>query len=180
MIVLVTGNPDKLKELQQVFPASLALDSRQLDLDEIQSLDLHAIVQHKLRQAYAILQQPVIVEDVAAELEMLKGLPGPFIKFFQQRLGGDALYRLGGEGATARIVCTMGYYDGHHEIIVDGVVQGTVTAPRGRGGFGFDICVVPDGYDLTFAEMPERTKNKLSHRYRAAVQMADRLETLLQ
>lgn len=176
---IVTGNENKKKELQKVFPADVVLDFVQLDLDEIQSLDSHEIIRHKLREAYRNIKEPVIVEDVSAELENLNGLPGPFMKFFEQRLGADALYKLSYEGAKVRIVCTMGYFDGNREIIVDGFVSGTITAPRGGSGFGFDPVVVPDGYDKTYAELGDVIKNSISHRYRAAVLMADRLRGVL-
>lgn len=177
MIHLVTGNPNKLKELQSIFPSELALGSVKLDLDEIQSLDPHEIARHKLRQAYEILRQPVIVEDVSAGLESMGGLPGPFVKFFQQVMGSDALYRLGGEGTRVKIICTMGYFDGKKEIIVDGIVEGTLTEPGGEGGFGFDVCVIPDGFAQTFAEMDDDLKNRQSHRYRAAVLLLEALRS---
>lgn len=176
-ITLVTGNPNKLTELKAVFPASLNLTSQKLELDEIQSLNLHDIIRHKLHQAYATLQVPVIVEDVSAELEKLNGLPGPFIKFFEERLGRGALHTLAGE-TKANIICTMGYYDGKEEIIVDGILGGTIVAPRDGEGWGFDFVLVPDGFDQTFSEMGPEIKNTLSHRYKAAALMAEKLTNI--
>jgi inosine triphosphate pyrophosphatase len=170
-ITLVTGNPHKLTELQKVFPPSLQLTSRKLDLDEIQSLDLHEIVRHKLHQAYAHIKAPVIVEDVSAQLEKLNGLPGPFVKFFEQQLGKGALHTLAGEGRIT-VVCAMGYYDGTTEHIVDGVLEGRVVAPRDGEGFGFDYVIIPDGYDKTMSELGLETKNRISHRSQAAAQLA--------
>ena len=178
-IYLVTGNPNKLRELQAVFPAGLGLEAVKIDLDEIQSLDPHKIVSHKLQQAYKHLGKPVIVEDVSAELDNLNGLPGPFVKFFEQKLGQDALYKLGGEGARVKIICTMGFYDGAQEIIVDGILSGTITAPRGNDGFGFDSVVVPDGYEKTLAELGQSVKNTFSHRYNATMQLAAELKKVL-
>lgn len=166
-ITLVTGNTHKVVELQAIFPPSLNLTAHKLDLDEIQSLDLHAIVSHKAKQAYEILGSPVIVEDVSAELEKLNGLPGPFVKFFEERLGKGALYKLAGEG-RAKIACTMAYFDGEHQYIVDGVVEGSVVAPREGEGFGFDFVFVPEGYDQTLSELGLGIKNKVSHRAKAA------------
>lgn len=172
---LVTGNPHKLSELQAIFPAAMQLASQKLDLDEIQSLDLHTIVSHKLHQAYQALQSPVIVEDVSAELAKLNGLPGPFVKFFEQQLGKGALYLLAGEGRI-KIICCMGFYDGQREIIVDGIIEGRVVAPRGSQGFGFDFVVIPDGYDHTLSELGPEVKNSMSHRARAAEALAVELQ----
>jgi XTP/dITP diphosphohydrolase len=50
----------------------------------------------------------------------------------------------------------------------EGVCEGTITtSPRGDGGFGYDPLFQPDGYDLTFAEMPPNVKNEISHRRKA-------------
>lgn len=45
MIYVVTGNANKLPELRQIFPDYIELEVKKLDFDEIQSLDLHEIVQ---------------------------------------------------------------------------------------------------------------------------------------
>ena len=93
MITFITGNVKKLAELKAVLPRDLDITHQQVDLDEIQSLDLHEIISYKLRQAYAAVNGPVMVEDISAELASLNGLPGPFIKFFHQKLGEQALYK---------------------------------------------------------------------------------------
>ncbi|MFZ1258814.1 MAG: non-canonical purine NTP pyrophosphatase [Candidatus Saccharimonas sp.] len=167
MITLITGNPDKLTELRRILPPELTLAHKALDVDEIQSLSMHEIIEHKLAQAHAIVGGPVMVEDVSAELASLNGLPGPFIKFFMKRLGNDALYRLGAANDRVTITCSMGYYDGIKRIIVDGVMTGTVVAPRGENGFGFDATIVPDGYTQTIAELSSDKKDALSHRRKA-------------
>lgn len=174
---LVTGNPHKLSELQSVFPPDSSLRSVKLDLDEIQTLDLHEIVRHKLRHAFSVVKGPVIIEDVSAELAALNGLPGPFIKFFEERLGKGALHTLAGEGRV-KIICAMGYYDGKQEIIVDGVLEGRIVAPRDGEGFGFDFVLIPDGYDKTMSELGLDVKNTISHRYKAAEQLAGQLKRL--
>jgi XTP/dITP diphosphohydrolase len=56
--------------------------------------------------------------------------------------------------------------------IFEGVVEGKIIeSPRGSGGFGYDPIFVPNGFDQTFAELPEETKNQISHRARAVNQM---------
>lgn len=178
MIYFITGNPHKLKELQAILPGKVTVQHKKLDLTEIQSMDPHEIVSHKLREAYAAVNAPVMVEDVSAGLASLGGLPGPFIKFFGERLGHDALYKLAPDDRVT-ITCTMGYYDGSEEIIVDGVVHGRTVAPRGNNGFGFDSCIILDGQTQTSAELSPDAKNQLSHRHAAielmAAALADKL-----
>lgn len=158
-----------------IAPASWHLTSEKIDLDEIQSLDSQAILEHKLRQAYQTVNKPVIVEDVSAELASLNGLPGPFIKFFEERLGRGALYTLSKVvNDTVTIRCTAGFFDGQDFIFGEGLIEGTVTAPRGDNGFGFDCVVVPAGQTVqagdlprTMAEMSADEKNAVSHRAKA-------------
>lgn len=171
-ITLVTGNANKLRELQAIAPAGLKFANQQVDLPEIQSLDLRAIVEDKARRAYQVVGGPVIVEDVSAELDCLQGLPGPFIKFFHERLGNDALFRLS-DNTNNRLTirCNAAYYDGQRLLIGEGIVTGKAVEPRGSNGFGFDGVFMPDRQDdtpadgqRTVGEMSEDEKNAISHR----------------
>lgn len=174
-IYLVTGNPNKLREWQQIVPAAMKLESVDVDLIEIQSSEPKEIVADKLRRAYEHVGKPVIVEDVDAGLDKLGGLPGPFIKFFNEKLGKDALYQLAGrEGEPATVACTAGYYDGEKMVIVRGEVRGTVVAPRGDS-FGFDVVFVPEGETQTYGEMDADKKNSLSHRQKAIRLLVEKL-----
>lgn len=49
--------------------------------------------------------------------------------------------------------------------IFDGACEGQIIpVPRGAHGFGYDPLFVPDGFNETFAELGEETKNRISHR----------------
>lgn len=174
-IYLVTGNQHKLKEWQAMMPDTIQLESVDVDLPEIQSDDATEIVTDKAKRAYEIVGKPVVVEDVEAGLEKLNGLPGPLIKFFNAKLGKDALYKLAGkEGEKATVACTIAYYDGNETLVVRGEVNGTVVAPRGDA-FGFDIVFVPEGETQTYAEMGPEKKNKISHRSEAIRKFVEKI-----
>lgn len=150
-----------------------------LDLTEIQSLDLEEVVKDKLQRAYEQLKAPVIVDDVSAGLDDLEGLPGTFIKFFNQKLGGDALYKLAGQKeAPVTVRCIAAYYDGKTMLLGNGEIHGTVVTPHGSNGFGFDVCIVPDGETRTMAEMTEQEKMQVSHRGHAFRDLLKQLQTL--
>ena len=44
-------------------------------------------------------------------------------------------------------------------------MRGTLTrSPRGEGGFGYDPIFVPEGFEVTTAQMSAQQKNAISHR----------------
>lgn len=164
-IFLVTGNVHKLEEWRRQLPSDIEINSIDIDLPEIQSIDPEEIVADKAKRAYEAAGKPVVVEDVSAGLEKLNGLPGPFVKFFIKRLGEDALFQLAGEeGQPASVSCSVAYYDGDTLLTVRGDIKGTVVKSRGDNGFGFDKTFVPDGQTLSYAEMSEEQKDGVSHR----------------
>ncbi len=129
--------------------------------------------------AYELVGGPIIVGDIAAGLVKLKGLPGPFIKFFETQLGADALFKLATKSGDAAIVtCTVAYFDGSTLISVRGEITGTVVSARGNRGFGFDLCFVPDGAAKTFAEMTAAEKDSLSHRSKAVAELVRQLHKM--
>ncbi len=161
-----------------MMPADIALTNHSVDLDEIQSLDADTVIAHKARQAYEQLKVPVAVEDVMSGLDELGGLPGPFIKFFVEKLGPDALYKMHKGSNRATAICTIGYYDGSSLIIARGVVHGQAVEPRGDTGFGFDCSFLPDGQQQTFGEMPRELKDQVSHRALAIHDLVRQLRAL--
>ncbi|HET9174568.1 MAG TPA: non-canonical purine NTP pyrophosphatase [Candidatus Saccharimonadales bacterium] len=167
-ITIATGNPGKVRELQALAEGQFDFTMSNIHLEEIQSLDLHEIVEDKVRRAFAIIKQPVIIEDVSAGLDHLNGLPGPFFKFFEKTLGKETFLKLSTvPNPTVTITCLAAYYDGSSMLFGEGKIHGSVVSPRGENGFGFDFTVVPDGQTRTMAEMSPAEKNAISHRGQA-------------
>jgi non-canonical purine NTP pyrophosphatase (RdgB/HAM1 family) len=151
----VTGNQDKVDFLKKYL--ELDIDCEKVELDELQSLDLHKIVDHKVRQAYEAINKPVLVEDVGLSFSSMGNLPGTLVKWFLQEVGNEGLCRLAGlsEDRSATASITYGYFDGKTVKLFDGEVKGSI-ADRPRGtGFGWDPIFIPDGSDKTNAEMSE-------------------------
>lgn len=154
-IIFVTGNQNKADYLAKHLDHPI--DHRKIDLDEIQSLDLREIVEHKVRQAYQKIKEPVIVEDTSLEFKALGGLPGPFVRFFVDHMNfQDICSLLKGKDRTAYAKCAMGYYDGKVLKIFEKCVSGEIAKrPAGNGGFGWDKIFIPRGYSVTRASLNE-------------------------
>lgn len=161
--VFVTGNQHKAAYLERQL--GVRLRHVTLELDELQSTDLHAIVAHKLKQAYAIVRQPVLVEDVSLSYAALNGLPGPLIKWFIDIAGAETCCRMldGFSDRSAAIYTCFGYYDGRQMRYFDSACAGSISSnPRGENGFGFDTFFIMEGDQRTRAEMPQ---TELEHTY---------------
>jgi XTP/dITP diphosphohydrolase len=78
--------------------------------------------------------------------------------------------------ATASPVCLADEFEMTTEVF-DGACEGRIEfAPRGQGGFGYDPLFIPAGFEQSFAELGEETKNKLSHRSKALEKLQQKLE----
>lgn len=159
-VTFITGNQKKADYLANYL--GFPVEHKKLDLEEIQSLDLHEIVEHKVRQAYNQVQSPVIVEDVSLEFTALGRLPGPFIKWFIEEVDFETVCSLldgKDRGAIAR--CVFGYFDGKTLKMFEGSLPGKVSdKPAGEKGYGWDKIFIPQGYNVTRAELGEEDNKK--------------------
>ncbi|XP_018330572.1 inosine triphosphate pyrophosphatase [Agrilus planipennis] len=178
-ITFVTGNSKKLEEvvaiLGNTFPRQIV--AQKADLPELQG-EIEEICTKKCQEAFRQIKGPVLVEDTCLCFNALKGLPGPYIKWFLDKLGPEGLYRMLGnfENKGAEAVCTFAYHPGNPDdqvLLFQGKTEGEIVQPRGPRDFGWDPCFQPLGYKETFAEMPKSEKNKISHRYRALDKVRD-------
>ena len=165
---LVTGNTAKRAEAERIL--GCPLDCHPLDLPEIQSLDLLAVLGAKGDAAWAALRRPVVVEETGLELAALAGFPGPLVRWMLEAAGAEGIARtalsLGDVRATAR--CALLWTDGGRRVIGEGATEGTlVLPPRGTGGFGWDPVFQPLGESRTYAELPAAEKDRRGHRGRA-------------
>lgn len=160
-VTFITGNQNKADYLSKYL--GHPVDHVKLNLDEIQSTDLNEIVEHKVKQAYNLIKKPVIVEDVSLEFVSLGGLPGPFIKFFVEKVSFEVICSMIGNGlsrkATAR--CVFGYFDGQELKLFEGHLDGKIAnKPSGNNGYGWDKIFIPQGYNVTRASLNEDDDQK--------------------
>jgi len=163
-ITFITGNQGKADFLAKHVDYPIA--HRKIDLDEVQSLDLREIAEHKARQAYKAVGSPVLVEDVSLVFEALGELPGPFIKWFEISLGAEGICRLldGKSRKAVASVCFV-YFDGQIPQFFQGEMQGEIAKkPAGENGFGFDPIFIRDGQTRTLAQMSDEELGQYSLR----------------
>jgi inosine triphosphate pyrophosphatase len=172
MVTFVTGNKNKLAEVKQIL--SIDFDHNDIDLPEIQG-NPESVAVAKCISAYEKIRTPVFIEDVSLCYYALKGLPGPYIKDFLNKLGHEGLYNLieSYDNKNAQAICTVVYFDGTILKKFKGVVDGQIVSSRGSNDFGWGGIFQPDGYDITWGEMDSETRNKTSHRYLAFRQFED-------
>ena len=85
------------------------------------------------------------------------------------------------EARGAQFICAaaLAFPDGT-SVVEEGVMSGAITQElRGEGGFGYDPAFLPDGSDVTTAQMSAEEKNQISHRSRAMHQMAPHIAKIL-
>ena len=166
--VFVTGSADKRREAARILGFEPA--AHPLDLPELQSLELAAILKAKAEAAFGALGAPVLVEDVSFEIEAMNGFPGPLVKWMLAALGAEGLAHAAlalGDG-SAKAVCALAYFDGQTLRTFEGETRGRLVAKaRGGNGFGWDPVFQPQGSAQTFAELEPEDKDRHSHRGKA-------------
>ena len=178
-VVLASHNEGKLKEFRELlkaFPIELlrASDFIKGEIPETgRTFRENALIKAKVVSQASGL--PALADDSGFCLEALNNAPGLYSARFIKEHGSveQAAFvlneKLQGASRSAFFVCVLALVMPSGESFVfEGKCPGSFTyPPRGEKGFGFDIVFQPEGYDLTFAQMSEDLKNKISHRGKA-------------
>lgn len=177
-IVFVTQNKNKLADAQKLLP-EFKIEHIDFDVPEIQSLDPKKIAEHKLEFAYIRLKQPCFVMDASLFLDCLNGFPGPFIKWwFEKTVGEERTCKIAklfnDYGCTWTTI--LGYFDGKDTHLLEETMRGRIsTEPRGTNGYHWDTIFIPEGEELTFAEMTFEEKQS----YAVTKKLLERLRELI-
>lgn len=174
-LYFITGNENKLKEARQILGN---VESLEIDLPEIQSLDPKEVIEAKLREAKKYHQGPLFCEDVSLSLDCLNGLPGTLVKWFLKSLGPEGIVKITNQynNPKATVKAFIGYYCDEKVHFFEGQVNGNIVSPKAESSFGFDPIFQPEGHDKTFAEMALEEKNKISHRRQALQRLKEYLK----
>jgi XTP/dITP diphosphohydrolase len=190
-LIVATRNPHKTREIEQIFGSGLAVRDLTAypEISEIRESGTSFEENAKLKAMAVSKKLPglVIADDSGLEVEALGGGPGiqsaryagvnasdkeKIAKLLRQLAKGDQRH--------ARFCCVLAVArDGHVLATFQGVVEGKIAErPCGSDGFGYDPIFIPDGFEETFAELPEEVKNSISHRAKAIRKLQAKLPTL--
>lgn len=174
-IIFVTGNPHKVKEASGILsPLGIEIEQNNCGYPELQEDTLEDIAGFGARWAADKLGCEVMVDDSGIFIDALSGFPGPYSAYVARTLGNKRILRImdNETNRSASLKCAIGFCRPREEpVVFSGEVAGKISEDiRGDLGFGYDPIFEVDG--LTFGEMADEQKNRISHRYQALSKFA--------
>ncbi|MEH2289394.1 RdgB/HAM1 family non-canonical purine NTP pyrophosphatase [Nostoc sp.] len=188
LLVVATGNPGKLREMQAYLENSgweLTLKPEELEIEETgETFAANACL--KASQIAKATGNWAIADDSGLQVDALNGVPGVYsaryAKTDSERIA-RVLRELGNEkNRQAQFVCAVAIArpDGAIVLQSEGICRGEILhAPRGDSGFGYDPIFYVQELQLTFAEMTRELKRSISHRGKAFTALLPQLDTVV-
>ena len=192
-IILATKNKNKLVEVKAVLGNDyevLSMEDIGIDVDvEENGTTFEENATIKAEAICKICGKPVMAADSGLEIDYLDKKPGVLSARF---LGHDTSYDIKNakilemledvpeEKRTARFVCSIAVaFPDRDTVVVRDTIEGIIGyESAGENGFGYDpIFYVPE-LKKTTAQLSMEEKNKISHRGKALVKMANRLKDM--
>lgn len=188
-LVLASHNQGKLQELSAILePAVAGLELVSYDgpepIEDGTSYLENALI--KARAAHAHTGLPAIADDSGIAVEILGGSPGIFTAIWSGTRDNAAnrqlllaqLKDIHEEHRAAAFVCTIALVSDDGEQSFTGIWPGRVAhEERGEFGHGYDPVFIPEGFEVTAAELPPEVKNSMSHRAMALQQLITSLSS---
>jgi XTP/dITP diphosphohydrolase len=179
-IIFATNNAHKVKEIESLLgDEHTIVDLERLGFtDEIpeEELTLEGNALQKARLIRNLFQRPCFSDDTGLEVTALNGAPGVHSARYagEHKNSEDNIVKLLAElsdkdNREARFRCVIAYIDHWgREHLFEGIVNGRILLEKqGEKGFGYDSVFVPEGFNISFAQMSHDEKNQISHRSRA-------------
>lgn len=193
-LVFATNNAHKLEEIRQIIGGrweilSLADIGCHEDIPETApTLEGNALL--KARYVKEKYGYDCFADDTGLMVDALDGAPGVYSARYagpghdsqaNMRLLLERLEEKRSQGVTdrkAHFSTVIALIADGRERLFEGRVDGEIlSSPSGDGGFGYDPIFLPDGSELSFAEMSAEAKNAVSHRGRAIAALLDYLKS---
>lgn len=185
-LIFASNNQHKVNEIQAIAGSNFILKSLNdiFCFDEIPETGrtFEANAGQKSRFIYDRFHINCFADDSGLEIDALNGDPGVYSAHYSGSRDFDKnmqLVLLNLEGKTdrqARFKTVISLILNGEEHLFEGAIEGKITTTvSGTKGFGYDPIFIPDGYDVTFAEMAAEEKNLISHRGVAVRKMIEYL-----
>jgi XTP/dITP diphosphohydrolase len=187
-IIFATHNDNKLREVQALMPSSVKLISlRDLNFNEEIPETSGTIAGNAIQKVEFLKNRfdlPIFADDTGLLVDALNGEPGVYSARYagEQKNSEDNMDLLlkkltDNNNRAARFVTAIALNLNHCQTLFEGVCEGTILNERkGDEGFGYDPIFMPKGYDLSFAQMSQTEKGKISHRAKALLKLIDYLK----
>ena len=188
-LIFASNNAHKLGEIRNLLDNTIEIQSLKdinLEGDIPETSDtLEGNATQKAEWIYSRIGQDCFADDTGLEVEALDGAPG----VYSARYAGegcsfaDNVNKLlkamkGQSNRKARFRTVICLIENGKKNYFEGIVNGTIVEKgSGNMGFGYDPIFVPDGYNISFAEMPLDEKNKISHRGLATQKLVEYLKS---
>ncbi|MDJ0516739.1 MAG: RdgB/HAM1 family non-canonical purine NTP pyrophosphatase [Trichodesmium sp. MO_231.B1] len=176
LLVVATGNPGKVQEMQEYLAdlnLQLKLKPKDLEIEETGETFL-ANARLKATEVAKATGEWAIADDSGLAVDALDGRPGIYSARYAPTVAEQierVLTELGdNSNRQAQFVCALviARPDGTVALETEGICRGEILySPRGNGGFGYDPIFYVPSEEKTFAEMSGEIKRSLSHRGRA-------------
>lgn len=178
-LVAATHNKGKVSELKDLFEPLgfqvVSADELALDEPEETEFTFEGNALLKARAAAQATGAPALSDDSGLEVSALGGMPGvhtalwagePRDFYIAMEKVERELVAIGATNRSANFVsCLAVAWPDGEEVTFRGEVHGHLTwPPRGEMGFGYDPVFVPEGHEVTFAELRPEQKHAMSHR----------------
>lgn len=188
-IIFASNNKDKVEEVKYILSdlniqiISLADIDDSIDIEESgNSFEENALI--KAEHVFNRFKTPTIADDSGLVVQQLNGAPGIYSSRYAGADGNDKANneKLLNELKNyphphrAKFVCAAVYYDGESTHTAVGEFIGKIIDEEvGNNGFGYDPLFVPDGYNVTSAQLEPAIKNRISHRLKAFEKLKNNL-----
>ena len=187
-LVVATNNDGKLREFRRLLAVHpwrvLSLAEAGWHGDLLEPGDTY--VENALAKASQVstaLALPAVADDSGIEVDALRGWPGPRSARWLGSAAGDLdrltaliaeVDRLSPDDRRVRYVCVVALCRPTAQpVTARGECLGTLVAPRGSRGFGYDPAFLSDDLGLTFGEADDIAKDGVSHRARAIARLVE-------